>query len=190
MPVHPAMTLQSPFTGPIYALGDRISSDDILSPLYLSFDLTQPDERKILADYAFQTIENTFGIFKKPGAPSSPYKIILAGQQFGHGSARPHPVIALAEAGIKAIIAKSFADGFHRACANEGTILPIILAKTSDNDPTPNFPQSGDLITINLRKGNITWSENNQHPIEPLGIILDIYNQGGLRHFSSQATPQ
>jgi len=180
------MTEQSIFSGPIYRVGDRISSDDILSPLYLSFDLNQPDERKILADYAFQAIENTYGQFKKPGAPTSPYKMILAGHQFGHGSARPHAPIALAEAGIVAILAQSYANGFYRTCVNEGSILPLIMKTSSHNTP---FPDTGSIITINIDQLIVTTQENQHWSIEPPGVTLDIYNQGGLLTHTNQATP-
>ena len=182
-----ANSQQEIFTGPIYRVGDRISSDDILSPLYLSFDLDQPDERRILADYAFQNIESDFGQFKQPGDSSSPYRIILAGHQFGHGSARRHAPVALKEAGIIAILALSYANGFYRTCVNEGGILPLIL---QDNPDNPEWPETGSIITINIDQNIAIFSDHAHWSIEPPGVTLDIYRQGGLLACCDQATSQ
>jgi len=60
-----------------------------------------------------------------------PYRkaqILVAGDNFGCGSSREHAPWALADFGIKVVIAPSFADIFYANCFNIG-ILPIILPK-------------------------------------------------------------
>jgi 3-isopropylmalate/(R)-2-methylmalate dehydratase small subunit len=52
--------------------------------------------------------------------------ILLAGDNFGCGSSREHAVWALAEYGIRAVIAPSFAPIFHGNCVRNG-ILPVCL---------------------------------------------------------------
>ena len=52
--------------------------------------------------------------------------IIVAGKNFGCGSSREHAVWALAEFGIRAVIAKSFGDIFYNNCTRNG-LVPIIL---------------------------------------------------------------
>ena len=54
--------------------------------------------------------------------------ILLAGANFGCGSSREHAVWALAEFGVRAIIAKSFGEIFHGNCARNG-VLPIALGR-------------------------------------------------------------
>jgi 3-isopropylmalate/(R)-2-methylmalate dehydratase small subunit len=54
-------------------------------------------------------------------------RILLAGENFGCGSSREHAVWALAEYGIRAIIAPSFAPIFHGNCVRNG-VVPVRLA--------------------------------------------------------------
>lgn len=55
-------------------------------------------------------------------------KIMVAGMNFGCGSSREHAAWAIADWGIRIIIASSFADIFHQNALNN-QILPIILAE-------------------------------------------------------------
>jgi len=53
-------------------------------------------------------------------------QILIAGQNFGCGSSREHAPWALADFGIRCVIASSFADIFYNNCFNNG-ILPLVL---------------------------------------------------------------
>lgn len=53
-------------------------------------------------------------------------RILLAGGNFGCGSSREHAAWALAEYGVRAIIAPSFNPIFHGNCVRNG-IVPIVL---------------------------------------------------------------
>lgn len=57
-------------------------------------------------------------------------QILLAGRNFGCGSSREHAVFALADYGIRVVLASSLADIFHANCFNNG-VLPIVLAEPS-----------------------------------------------------------
>jgi 3-isopropylmalate/(R)-2-methylmalate dehydratase small subunit len=52
--------------------------------------------------------------------------ILIAGENFGSGSSREHAVWALADHGIRAVIAPSFADIFFNNCFKNG-LLPVVL---------------------------------------------------------------
>jgi 3-isopropylmalate/(R)-2-methylmalate dehydratase small subunit len=52
--------------------------------------------------------------------------VLLAGKNFGCGSSREHAVWALAEWGIKAIVAPSFGAIFFDNCVRNG-VLPVVL---------------------------------------------------------------
>ncbi len=52
--------------------------------------------------------------------------LLLGGRNFGCGSSREHAVWALAEYGIRCIIAPSFAPIFHGNCIRNG-IVPVVL---------------------------------------------------------------
>jgi 3-isopropylmalate/(R)-2-methylmalate dehydratase small subunit len=55
--------------------------------------------------------------------------ILLAGKNFGCGSSREHAVWALADYGIRAVIAPSFADIFANNCVQNGVLTAVL----SDN---------------------------------------------------------
>jgi 3-isopropylmalate/(R)-2-methylmalate dehydratase small subunit len=56
-------------------------------------------------------------------------QILASGENFGCGSSREHAVWALAEWGVRAVIAESFAPIFRNNCIRNG-LLPVTLAKT------------------------------------------------------------
>lgn len=68
--------------------------------------------------------ENPEFVLNKPQYRS--VEILVAGDNFGCGSSREHAPWAIADFGIKCIIAPSFADIFHNNCFKNG-ILPIKL---------------------------------------------------------------
>jgi 3-isopropylmalate/(R)-2-methylmalate dehydratase small subunit len=70
-------------------------------------------------------------------------KIIATGANFGCGSSREHAVWALAEYGIRAVIAESFAPIFWGNCIRNG-VLPIVL------DPDTIHDLAGTLVEIDL----------------------------------------
>jgi 3-isopropylmalate/(R)-2-methylmalate dehydratase small subunit len=83
--------------------------------------------------------------------------ILAAGPNFGCGSSREHAVWALAEFGIRAILAPSFGAIFERNCVNNG-LLPVTLAAEQIEKllaATEADPQQRPL-TIDLERGRIT----------------------------------
>jgi 3-isopropylmalate/(R)-2-methylmalate dehydratase small subunit len=76
-------------------------------------------------------------------------QIMLAGKNFGCGSSREHAVWALAEYGIRCIIAESFAPIFKNNCIRNG-LLPIECGRPVD----PLF--HGQIMTIDLAAQNMS----------------------------------
>ena len=72
-------------------------------------------------------------------------QIILAGQNFGCGSSREHAVWALAEFGIRAVIAPSFAPIFENNCARNGVLCVRLNAETIDTLTYLDKPIAIDL---------------------------------------------
>jgi 3-isopropylmalate/(R)-2-methylmalate dehydratase small subunit len=62
--------------------------------------------------------------------PARAAQILLGGANFGCGSSREHAVWALAEYGIRCVIAESFAPIFRANCIRNG-ILPVTLDRTT-----------------------------------------------------------
>lgn len=113
---------------------DDINTDYIISGRY-KFQIQEPEE---LAKYIFNDLEPDF-IKRLSGRT-----IIVAGENFGCGSSREQAPLALKYAGIKAIVAKSFARIFYRNAFNLG----ILLVET-DTDKI----KDKDSIELDLDKG-------------------------------------
>lgn len=77
--------------------------------------------------------------------------IIAAGSNFGCGSSREHAVWALAEWGIRAVIAESFAPIFAGNCIRNG-VLPVVLEGAAVRSV------AGHEVTIDLATQTVTSS--------------------------------
>lgn len=86
--------------------------------------------------------------------------VLLARDNFGCGSSREHAVWALADFGIRAVIAPSYADIFFNNCFNNG-VLPIVLPAADvdrlfgEAEATPGYRLRIDLPsqTVTLPSG-------------------------------------
>src|SRR5215470_17205950 len=59
----------------------------------------------------------------------SDYTIVVGGKNFGSGSSREHAPLALAEAGVKCVIAEFYARIFFRNSVNGGYLPPLESVK-------------------------------------------------------------
>ncbi len=77
-------------------------------------------------------------------------QILVTGENFGCGSSREHAPWALADFGIKCVIAASFADIFYNNCFQNG-ILPIVLPQ-AEVDKLMDDAERGQnaVVTIDL----------------------------------------
>lgn len=81
-------------------------------------------------------------------------QILLSGANFGCGSSREHAVWALAEFGIRCVIAESFAPIFYNNCIRNG-ILPAAL------DRNVIAGLAGQMVTVDLVAQSV-----DGHPFE------------------------
>jgi 3-isopropylmalate/(R)-2-methylmalate dehydratase small subunit len=148
---------------------DHINTDEIIPARYLN----TADEKE-LANHAMEDIDTNFVNKVKPG------DIIVAGNDFGCGSSREHAVLALRGAGIRAVIAKSFARIFFRNAINNGFLA--IQADLADE------VDEGDDLEINVSKGEImNLSKNRKYTFNPLPeFLMEIINSEGLLKNISQ----
>jgi len=81
--------------------------------------------------------------------------ILVTAKNFGCGSSREHAPWALAEYGIRAIIAPSFADIFANNCFKNG-MLPIVLPETTVGEIMQRTQENeGYKLTIDLQSQTI-----------------------------------
>src|ERR1700704_3012827 len=135
--------------GRAYRFGDNINSDIIIPGRYLI-----PIDAKTLSQHAFEVL-----------GPEVPAKlresqIIVAGRNFGCGSAREQAATAIQGLGIKAVIACSFARTFYRNAINDG--LPIFECPEL-------YPavEEGDQVRIDVAASKIHHG-GKEYPFPPL----------------------
>lgn len=95
-------------------------------------------------------------------------KILIAGANFGCGSSREHAPWALADFGIRCVVAPSFADIFFNNCFKNG-LLPIILTQEQIDQLMALVQKPGTQLMIDLETQKISGPEsiNFAFTIEP-----------------------
>src|SRR5256885_12936269 len=124
--------MQSVIGGKAYVLGDNVDTDQIIPAQYLTFNPSIPEEYRMFGKYALASVPPDRAGLPKGHVPFhgpddefvSPYGVIVAGKNFGCGSSREHAPIALAAAGIKAVVAEFYARIFYRNAVNGGDPVP------------------------------------------------------------------
>jgi len=83
-------------------------------------------------------------------------QVLLARDNFGCGSSREHAPWALLDAGIRCVIASSFADIFYNNCFKNG-ILPIVLPQEQVDLLMDDASRGANaVVTVDLEKQEIT----------------------------------
>ncbi|WP_448189329.1 3-isopropylmalate dehydratase small subunit [Azospirillum sp. sgz301742] len=106
-------------------------------------------------------------VLNKPAYRSA--KILVTGENFGCGSSREHAPWALADFGIRCIIAPSFADIFYNNCFKNG-ILPIKLPKEQVDLLLDDASRgSNAVVTVDLERQEITGPDGGtiRFEVEP-----------------------
>jgi 3-isopropylmalate dehydratase small subunit len=81
--------------------------------------------------------------------------VLIAGENFGCGSSREHAPWALADFGIRAIIAPGFADIFYNNCFNNG-LLPIVLPKAAVTQLNDEARGANHVFSVDLQSQTVT----------------------------------
>ncbi len=150
--------------GKVIKFGNNVDTDVILPGKWLQ--LTDPEE---LRKHAMEGID--------PGFPSKAAGgiVVVGGKNFGCGSSREQAPLALKSAGVKCVLAESFARIFYRNSINIG--LPVLEVKGIST-----IVDDGDEIAINLEAGKVqdlTKKKSLQGSKLP-PFILEILSDGGL----------
>lgn len=151
--------------GKVMKFGDKIDTDVIIPARYLKY--TDP---QYLAQHAMEPLDPEF--YKK----ASSGVVIVAGKVFGMGSSREQAAIALKAAGVKAIIAESFARIFYRNAINNG--LPVITLKDA-----PKLINEGEVVRINVETGEIEVNGRKYQGKGISGMALEILKAGGIMEY-------
>jgi 3-isopropylmalate/(R)-2-methylmalate dehydratase small subunit len=150
--------------GPAIKFGNNIDTDVILPGKYLV--LVDPYE---LAKHALESLDSAFPEKAKKGV------IVVGGKNFGCGSSREQAPLALKYAGVKCVLAESFARIFFRNAINIG--LPVIECKGISNEV-----ETGDELAVDFEAGKIeNISKDKKFQVDKLPpFIIEILADGGL----------
>jgi len=149
----------------VWKFGDNIDTDAIIPGRFLT--LNNPDE---LAKHAFEGTRDEFAKKVQRG------DVIVGGRNFGCGSSREHAPLALIGAGVKVVVARSFARIFFRNSINVG-VLPVVC-------PDADKIADGAKVTLNIKEGYLE-ADKTKYAIEPVPVFMQgIIDAGGLVEYA------
>ncbi|MGE0775809.1 MAG: 3-isopropylmalate dehydratase small subunit [Sphingomonadaceae bacterium] len=144
--------------GRAYPLGRKNVDTDVIIPAPYLKTIT----RIGLGKGAFETIKAEPGnVFDDPEYTGAP--ILIAGDNFGCGSSREHAAWALADMGVKAVIAPSFSDIFSGNAFKNG-ILTVVLPQEAV-DRLLEVAKT-DPIAINIEHCTVTTPFQDRYSFE------------------------
>ncbi len=110
----------------------------------------------------------------------SEFTIIIAGLNFGCGSSREHAPFALKKAGIKAIIAESYARIFYRNAVDGGFVVPL-----ESKSSLVSEIRTGDQVELNFEAGTLENKRTGKtYSLKSPGTVLPIIEAGGLFNYA------
>jgi 3-isopropylmalate/(R)-2-methylmalate dehydratase small subunit len=167
------------FTAPAYRVGDDVKALEIMPMRFKSSNALADKE---LAQAAFADLDPGFAAKALAGE----YGIVVAGRNFGGGGKTIEgPVFALRGAGVKLVIADSFARYFLRNAINNG--FPILVC-----DGISAAVQTGQALQVDLARAAIrNLATGQQLQATPLSAsALEILGMGGLVPYARRKLAQ
>ena len=182
--------MKEKINGLAYVVGDAIDTDQIIPAEHLVYSLKKPEERKMYGRFALSGVPTSGqGLpkggqpFTEPDAFESKYRIIIAGSNFGCGSSREHAPFALAEAGVEAVVAESYARIFYRNAVDGGFVVPF-----ESRQRLIDHIRTGDELEIDTTLGQLTnHTTGESFLLDPLGDVADILKAGNVFEYARQA---
>lgn len=154
------------FRGRAIRLGDDVNTDEIISYKYKGKTI----DEKELAQHVFEDLDPRLPRMIRPG------DIIVAGRNFGCGSSREHAALAIRGAGVRVIVAESFARIFYRNAVNLG-ILPVEAPRSLIEETS-----TGDTIVVSVEDSKV-YNETRRVAAEarlPPPWLLKAVLEGGV----------
>jgi 3-isopropylmalate/(R)-2-methylmalate dehydratase small subunit len=148
--------------GRAWVFGDDINTDAMAPGLYFKAPMAE------MARHCLETVDPGFAPGVRPG------DLVVAGRNFGVGSAREQAALALAHLGVGAVLAVSFGRIFYRNALNFG--LPALVW------PGAGTVLAGDALRLDPVAGRIENLRSGARDTVP-GIpahLMAMVEAGGL----------
>ena len=173
--------------GIAYVLGDDVDTDQIIPAEHLVYSLSDPEERKNYGKFALSGVPaekaglpkgNT--LFTENGQSDSKYSIIIGGRNFGCGSSREHAPACMEIAGVRAVIAESYARIFYRNSVDGGFFIPF----ECDTHLVEDI-KTGDDLKIDLTENILTnKTQEKTYDLKSLGEVIEIIEAGNIFEYA------
>jgi 3-isopropylmalate/(R)-2-methylmalate dehydratase small subunit len=152
------------YEGRVWKFGDDVDTDFIIAARYCNVS-----DGGSLAKHAFADGRPEFASTVSDG------DVIVGGRNFGCGSSREHAPLAIKAAGVRVIIATSFARIFYRSSFNIG--LPLLESAEAAEDI-----RDGDRLSVDLIAGKIeNLSRGKSYQARPIPPFMEqLIEKGGL----------
>ena len=175
--------MSNSITSPIFVCRDNIDTDQIIPAQYLTLVPTIAEEYEKLGSYAHIGLpDDAYPTkFVPEGELKTPFKIVIAGRNYGCGSSREHAPIALGAAGVEAVIAESFARIFFRNCVATGELYPY-----DAKERLCDTLKTGDIGTLDFDHDTLTVN-GTTYELKSLGEVRPVIDAGGLFNYARQS---
>lgn len=154
--------------GRVWKYGDNVNTDVIIPARYLF-----TSDPKELAAHCMEDLDPQFAPNVRPG------DVIVAGRNFGSGSSREHAPVSIRAAGVKCVVAASFARIFYRNAINVG--LPILECPEA-----AAALEHGEEVEVDVEAGTIRRTRTGEvfraAPFPP--FMQEILRSGGLVEYA------
>jgi methanogen homoaconitase small subunit len=147
--------------GKVWIFGDNVDTDVIIPGKYL-----RTKDPSLWAEHVMEGLDPTFSSKVQKG------DVIVAGRNFGSGSSREQAPRALKEAGVDAVVAKSFARIFYRNAINVGLPPVEVDAELKCKE--------GEIAEVDLSSGTVKIGEHVFQGTKLPDFLLEILQNGGL----------
>ena len=154
----------------IWKYGDDVNTD-MLFPGKYTYTCATAEEIK---PHLLEDLDPQFAGNVQPG------DLLIAGKNFGCGSSREQPVVGLKAAGVRAVVAESFARIFYRSAINQGLLLVECPQAVAAWKP-------GDAVELDATKGEIRVAGKAYSFPKLPPEILAICEAGGLLPYTVAA---
>lgn len=181
--------MENTIKGKVYVLGDNIDTDQIIPAEHLVYSIEDPEESRKYGHFALSSVPPEQAGLPQGRVPfiegdnyQSEYSVILGGSNFGCGSSREHAPFALQMAGVKAVVAESYARIFYRNAVDGGFVIPFECASGLNGKI-----RTGDEVEISINDNTLkNLTSGDTYQLNSLGDVFDIVSAGGLFNYARQ----